>query len=142
MITRRTKIQLAVFLALTLAGVSFVGAKYARLDQLLFDTRYDVVAHFADSGGVFTGAEVTYRGVTVGEVGDMQLTAEGVDVTLLIDNEHDDIPAETRALVGNRSAVGEQYVELQPEADGEPYLESGSEIERSKTAIPISSTKW
>ena len=44
--------------------------------------------------------------------------------------------------MGNRSAVGEQYVELQPEVDGEPYLESGSEIERSMTAIPISSTKW
>ena len=77
MITRQTKIQLAVFLALTLAGVSFVGAKYARLDQLLWDTSYDVTAHFADSGGVFSGAEVTYRGVTVGEVGDMQLTDGG-----------------------------------------------------------------
>ena len=44
--------------------------------------------------------------------------------------------------MGNRSAVGEQYVELQPNANGEPYLEDGSEIEQSQTEIPITSSKW
>ena len=141
MITGRTKIQLIAFLVITLVGVSVVGAKYARLDRLIMDTSYDVTAHFAESGGIFTGAEVTYRGVTVGRVGSMELTEEGVDVVLDIENDHDDIPADTRALVGNRSAVGEQYVELQPLSDGEPYLESGSEIELSKTDTPIATTE-
>ncbi len=142
MITQRTKIQLVIFLVITLAGVSFVGAKYARLDRLLLDTSYQVVAHYDDSGGIFTGAEVTYRGVQVGRVSSMELTEEGVDVTLSINNDYDDIPADSRALVGNRSAVGEQYVELQPQSDTEPYLKSGSEIDRSKTDIPITTTKW
>lgn len=142
MITRRTKIQLAIFVALTLVLVSFVGAKYARLDRLLMDTGYEVTASYAESGGIFTGAEVTYRGVTVGRVSGMELTDEGVDVKLQIDEEYDDIPAQTRALVGNRSAVGEQYVELQPERNGEPFLKDGSQIEQSKTDTPISSTEW
>jgi phospholipid/cholesterol/gamma-HCH transport system substrate-binding protein len=142
MITRRTKIQLAVFLAITLAGVSFVGARYARLDKLVYDSSYSVTAQYADSGGIFSGAEVTYRGVTVGRVSKMELTEEGVDVVLDIENKHDDIPADTRALVGNRSAVGEQYVELQPQSDGKPYLKSGSKIEKSMTATPIASTEW
>ena len=141
MITKRTKVQLIVFVAITLIGVTFVGAKYARLDRLFLDTSYDVTAHFSESGGIFSGAEVTYRGVTVGEVGSMELTDEGVDVVLDIENDHDDIPAETRALVANRSAVGEQFVELQPESDGEPYLKSGSEIEQSMTDTPIHPTE-
>ena len=37
MITRRTKIQLLVFVLITLLGVSYVGARYARLDRLFFD---------------------------------------------------------------------------------------------------------
>ena len=142
MITGRTKIQLVVFVVITLLGVSFVGAKYAQLDRLFIDEAYTVNAHFSDSGGIFDGAEVTYRGVTVGRVVDLELTNDGVDVMLEIQDDYDDIPAQTDALVGNRSAVGEQYVELQPTANGEPYLKDGSEIEDSNTAIPISTTKW
>lgn len=142
MITRRTKIQLVVFLVLTLAGITFVGARYARLDRLLWSTSYPVTAHFSESGGIFSGAEVTYRGVEVGRVSSMELTDDGVDVVLDIENDYDDIPADTRAVVGNRSAVGEQYVELQPQSDGEPYLEDGSEIDRSMTETPIATTEW
>ena len=141
MITRRTKIQLAVFVVITLLGVTFVGAKYARLDRLFYDDSYTVVAHFPDSGGVFEGAEVTYRGTTVGRVGEMRLTDEGVDVHLDIDNEWDSIPADTAAVVANRSAVGEQFVDLQPHVDGGPYLEDDSEIAQEQTAIPIATSK-
>ncbi len=142
MITRRTKIQLMVFVLITMVGVAFVGARYARLDRLFFDDSYRVAAHFAESGGIFAGAEVTYRGVTVGRVGSLELTDEGVDVMLDIDNSHSEIPSESRALVANRSAVGEQYVELQPETDDGPYLDEGSEIPLAMTETPISTTKF
>jgi phospholipid/cholesterol/gamma-HCH transport system substrate-binding protein len=137
MITRRTKIQLMIFVLITLVGVSYVGARYARLDRLVVDDSYTVVAHFAESGGIFTGGEVTYRGVRVGEVSSMELTEDGVDVHLQIVNDYDTIPADTIALVGNRSAVGEQYVELQPQADSEPYLSDDSEIATENTRTPI-----
>lgn len=137
MITRRTKVQLIVFAIITLVGVSFVGARYARLDRLLVDQSYTVVAHFADSGGAFAGAEVTYRGVGIGKVDKLVLTDDGVDVHLEIDDEHDDIPADSLAVVGNRSAVGEQYVELQPQTDDGPYLEDRSEIAVGSTRTPI-----
>ena len=48
--------------------MSFVGARYARLDRLVVDDSYTVVAHFSESGGIFAGGEVTYRGVRVGQV--------------------------------------------------------------------------
>ena len=74
MITRRTKLQLMIFVLITLVGVSYVGARYARLDRLLFDDAYTVVAHFPESGGIFAGAEVTYRGVKIGQVETLELT--------------------------------------------------------------------
>lgn len=141
MITRRTRIQLLVFVAITLLGVSYVGARYARLDRLLVDDHYTVVAHFADSGGIFSGGEVSYRGVQIGRVGELELTDGGVDVHLDIDNGYDDIPADTLAVVGNRSAVGEQYVELQPQTDQAPYLQDGSQIARDDTRTPIATQK-
>lgn len=141
MITRQTKLQLIVFALITMVGVSFVGARYARLDRLVFDDSYRVVAHFAESGGIFQGAEVSYRGVTVGQVGQMVLTDKGVDVMLDIQKGSKSIPSDTKAIVGNRSAVGEQYVELQPETKSGPYLEDKSQIPVNMTATPIPATK-
>jgi phospholipid/cholesterol/gamma-HCH transport system substrate-binding protein len=137
MITHRTKIQLMIFALITLLGVSYVGARYARLDRLVMDETYTVVAHFPDSGGIFAGGEVTYRGVRVGEVTSLELTDAGVDLNMDIDNAYNTIPADTLAIVGNRSAVGEQYVELQPQTDSEPYLSDDSEIATENTRTPI-----
>jgi len=39
--------------------------------------------------------------------------------------------------VANRSAVGEQYVDLRPDDDKGPYLTDGSVIPQDRTAIPI-----
>lgn len=137
MITRRTKVQLLVFAIITLLGVSFVGARYAHLDRAFYDADYTVTARFPDSGGIFAGGEVTYRGVGVGTVKKLELTDDGVDVVMDIEKSYDEIPAETLAVVGNRSAVGEQYVELQPQRDDGPYLHDGSVIKESDTRIPI-----
>jgi phospholipid/cholesterol/gamma-HCH transport system substrate-binding protein len=137
MITQKTKLQLMVFALITMVGVAYVGAKYARLDRLIFDDSYRVVAHFKDSGGIFDGASVSYRGVTVGQVGDLEVTDDGVDVVMQIDNDAEKIPADTNALVANRSAVGEQYVDLLPNTDSGPYLQDDSVIQESKTATPI-----
>ena len=141
MITARTKKQLIAFVILTLVGVTFVGARYARLDRLFYDSAYTVTAHYAQSGGIFKGAEVTYRGVGIGQVEDMKLTDKGVDVLLSIDKSTEKIPEDSLALVGNKSAVGEQYVELQPNVDDGPYLKDGSEIETPETAVPVSTTE-
>ncbi len=118
-------------------GVSYVGARYAKLDRFFRDDSYTVVAHFEQSGGIFAGAEVTYRGVGVGTVKALEATEEGVDVTLEIDRGYDKIPDESKAIVGNRSAVGEQYVEIQPQRDDGPYFDEGGEIPVDMTETPI-----
>jgi phospholipid/cholesterol/gamma-HCH transport system substrate-binding protein len=142
MIARRTKVQLAIFALITMLGVTFVGAKYAQLNRLFYSTSYTVVAHFQDSGGMYAGGLVSYRGVSVGEVKKLQLTHDGVDAYLDIDKAWDDkIPASSLAVVGNRSAVGEQYVDLQPQTDDGPYLHDGSQIAMADTRTPLPTQK-
>jgi phospholipid/cholesterol/gamma-HCH transport system substrate-binding protein len=142
MITRRTKVQLAIFALITMLGVSFVGAKYAQLNRLFYNTSYTVIAHFQDSGGMYAGGLVSYRGVRVGEVQKLVLTYDGVDAYLDIDRGWDEkIPADTLAVVGNRSAVGEQYVDLQPQTDNAPYLHDGSQIAMADTRTPLPTQK-
>ncbi|MBC9730423.1 MCE family protein [Streptomyces sp. TRM68367] len=137
MITRMVKAQLLAFATVTAVGVSYVGAEYVGLTDSLLDRGYTVTADFADSGGIFTGAEVTYRGVPVGRVGDLRLNGSGVIVPLNIEDGAPRIPADTLAVVADRSAVGEQYVDLQPRHSGGPYLMKGSAIPRGSTRTPL-----
>lgn len=141
MLRRSVKIQLALFVAITLVGVSYVSAKYVGLFNGLFgDNSCTVHADFADSGGIFTNAEVTYRGVTVGSVGQLHLTDTGVRVDLdLKDCTNPRVPAtDLAATVSDRSVIGEQYVNLLPTTDVGPFLASGAVITQDRTSIPIS----
>ncbi|UPK75870.1 MCE family protein [Nocardioidaceae bacterium SCSIO 66511] len=138
MITRATRLRLLIFVVLTLVGIAYVGARYAQVDRLVIDRTYDVTVDLPESGGIFVGADVSYRGVSVGRVSDLKLSETGVHTTLSIDDTNDDIPSDLEAVVADKSAVGEQYVDLQPRTDSEPYLADGSVIEQADTTTPIS----
>ncbi|MFF3314758.1 MCE family protein [Streptomyces sp. NPDC003035] len=141
MITRTVKAQLLAFALLTAVGVSYVGAEYTGLVDRLLNRGYTVRAEFADSGGIYSGAEVTYRGVPVGRVGDLRLAESGgVSVALLLEDAPT-VPADSLAVVANRSAVGEQYVDLQPRSAGGPALRDGSTIPRRNTRVPVPTTE-
>lgn len=141
MITRTVRWQLVALALVTLVGVGYAGFRYAGLDRIFGATTYPVVVQLADSGGIFTGADVTYRGVSVGRVGALTLTGSGVDVQLDIENDAPEIPADARAVVGNLSAIGEQYVDLQPgPAPGSgpvQTLAAGAVIPQDRTQTPV-----
>ncbi len=142
MITRRTKAQLVVFLIVALLGVTYAGGKYAGLGRLVpgYDRGYLVHAAFTDSGGIFKGAQVTLRGVPAGLVEDISLTDTGIDVALRL-RPGQKVNTPVKAFVGNRSAVGEQYVDLQPQTDDPTYLKAGDTIPQAMTGIPIQPTQ-
>lgn len=134
--SRLVSTQLILFVIIAILGVVYVGAKYVRIDQLLGFGQYTVIGEFTDSGGIFENAEVTYRGIPVGRVGALDLTEKGVNVELKMDKSGPDVPSDTIAVVANRSAIGEQYVDLQPRTDQGPFLQDGDVIAEADTSIP------
>ncbi|HEX8001351.1 MAG TPA: MlaD family protein [Mycobacteriales bacterium] len=135
MIRRTVKIQLVVFVVITVMGILYAGLSLIGLEAV--KRPYTVKVDLASSGGIFTGAEVTYRGVRVGQVGPMHLTRDGVVADLKIDKDVRIPAAGTLAVIANKSAVGEQYVDLRPPQSGAPYLRDGDSILRSHTRLPI-----
>jgi phospholipid/cholesterol/gamma-HCH transport system substrate-binding protein len=136
MIRRRIKIQLMIFAVISALGVAYVGLRYVGVPGI--HRTYTVNVDLAESGGIFSNAEVTYRGVAIGRVGKLELRPHSVRVQLKL-NPGVKIPSDTRAVVENRSAVGEQYVDLQPARNGGPYLRAGDVIPvgRTRTPLPI-----
>ncbi|PRX43665.1 phospholipid/cholesterol/gamma-HCH transport system substrate-binding protein [Prauserella shujinwangii] len=139
MLTRKVRLQVIAFVLVALAGISYVSATYVGLDRLVGGSGYVVRARLAESGGIFGNAEVTYRGVAIGRVGQLRLAGEGVEADLRIDDDAPPVPADVLAVVAHRSAVGEQYVDLRPRSDGAPYLADGSVIEAEDTETPLRS---
>ena len=138
MIRRTVKFQLAAFVVISLVGIFYVGSNYIGL-HLFSPGPYTVKLNLTGTGGIFSNAEVTERGVTVGRVGAMKVTPQGVQVDLNIDHGKK-IPADVHATVANLSAVGEQYVDLDPQTDirpGVPLLKDGSVIPASATTLPL-----
>jgi phospholipid/cholesterol/gamma-HCH transport system substrate-binding protein len=133
-IRRFVKVQLVIFVMLAMVLVAYVGVQFIGVSA--FTKPFHVTAQFRDSGGIFTNAEVTYRGVGVGRVGKLTLRENGVDVTLNMDKGAE-VPADTIASVFNKSPVGEQYVDLIPRSKGAPYLKDGSVIPPEDTRTPV-----
>lgn len=136
MIARRIKIQLVIFLVLTVSGIAYAGFNYVGFHPFGFGAPYQLTAQFSGSGGIFAGAQVTERGEVVGTVTSLTLVPHGVAVHLAIDPGFH-IPANSRAAVRNLSAVGEQYVDITPSSAGPPYLRAGSVIPLARTSVPL-----
>lgn len=128
--------RLTLFFVLSLVAVGYTGARYAQVTDKLLSRTYTVQVDLEESGGAFEGAEVTYRGVPVGRVTDVALSDDGVVAELTI-RDRWKVPADVAANVHNRSAVGEQYVDLVPRRSGAPYLQDGARIDRADTSIPL-----
>lgn len=139
MLTLGTKVKLIAFAVLAVVVLAFTAVRYANLGRFIgLSGYYPVKMYLPESGGLYNDANVTYRGVSVGRVGSMGLTANGVVVNLDINNTAPKIPATgLQVTVADLSAVGENYVNLRPQTSSGPYLTAGSVIPQHVTQLPL-----
>lgn len=130
MVSRKLRFQIGIFVLITLLGVSFVGIKYLGW----FDQSYTVYVDAKATGGAYEHAAVAYRGVPVGRVGDVTVHGKGARLELHIESDVK-IPKNSKVVVAQRSAVGEQYVDLRPATSDGPYLANGDKL--SDVALPL-----
>ena len=137
MIRRSVWIKTIAFVVIAVLGVTYVLVHYIGVGQSLIGSGYTAYVDLPDSGGLFSSASVTYRGVEVGRVGGITLRPDGIRVALNFTSDRH-IPASTTAVVGNGSPIGEQFIDLRPTSDNPPYLHGGSVIPQSRTSLPTS----
>jgi phospholipid/cholesterol/gamma-HCH transport system substrate-binding protein len=136
-LTKRIKIQLAVFLAIALTSLTVMAFGIMHVMSEFFGVgRYTVTLQLPQAGGLYPSGNVTYRGVEVGRVVTVRLTDTGAEATLSLKTGID-IPAkDLNAEVHSVSAVGEQYVALVPGSANGPALKDGDVIPEDRTHIP------
>ncbi|MCV7055114.1 MCE family protein [Mycolicibacterium gilvum] len=135
MLTRFVRIQLIVFTIASAVGLGAMVFVYLQAPVLLGIGRMTVALKLPNTGGLYEFSNVTYRGIEVGKVTGIEPTSDGVTVTMSLKSSPQ-IPADLTANVRSVSAVGEQYVDLQPRSDAGPYLQDGSVITGDRSSIP------
>lgn len=135
MLTRFVRTQLIIFTVASIVGVAVMVFGYMQLPTLLGIGRLTVSLDMPATGGLYRFSNVTYNGVQIGRVTAVELTDTGARATLSLDRSPK-VPADLRAQVLSVSAVGEQYVDLRPNTDAEPYLQDGDVISAENTTIP------
>lgn len=114
----------------TLVTVVVVGAlQYQNLPLVNQTTTYS--AHFADAGGLFTGATVEVSGYPAGRVSDIELDGTAVLVRFSIDNDIRMGDA-TEAAIRTKSLLGTKMLTVTPRGGG--HLDGPIPI--SRTASP------
>lgn len=135
MLTRFVRNQLIIFTIASVIGIAAMVLVYMQVPTLLGIGRMTVKVELPRTGGLYRFSNVTYRGVQIGKVTDVRATRAGAEATLSL-NTSPKIPADLQASVLSVSAVGEQYVDLQPRTDAGPYLQNGSVIAAKNTTVP------
>jgi phospholipid/cholesterol/gamma-HCH transport system substrate-binding protein len=136
MLTRRIKIQLSIFGTLTLIAVGVLVVHYLHMPTLMGVGQYTLKADLPASGGLYATANVTYRGITIGEVTNVEPTRKGVVATMRIADKYK-IPIDASANVHSVSAVGEQYVDLVSEGNPGQHFSDGQTITKSTVPAQI-----
>ena len=139
MLTRFIRRQLMVFAALTVVAIVVLGWYYLRIPALMGIGQYTLQAELPASGGLYPTANVTYRGINVGKVTDVQPTEDGVRATMSISSDHK-IPVDVTANVHSVSAVGEQYLDLVSAHNPDKYLSPGQTITKGTVPAEIGAT--
>ncbi|EUA40744.1 mce related family protein [Mycobacterium avium subsp. avium 2285 (R)] len=133
MLTPFVRRQLVAFGILTVISLLVLGIYYLQIPSLVGIGRYTLKAELPASGGLYPTANVTYRGITIGKVTDVEPTEHGAEATMSIDS-HYKIPIDAVANVHSVSAVGEQYLDLVSSGNPGKYLSSGQTI--TKGTVP------
>ncbi len=128
--------RIIAFVILSAVGIVYIAAAYLGLVDKVLGRGLEVQATLPTSGGLFEGSEVTYRGVKIGLVDTMTATREGVTLDLALE-EGTKLPLGSPMFVHNLSAVGEQYLDFEPESDEGPYAENGDVLEGSEKSLPV-----
>ena len=135
--SKSVEIGTGAFVLLGFAALFFLTTQTSNL-QSFDDGYYDVTAHFDNIGGLKVRSPVSMAGVRIGRVQSIEFDRERFDavVVLRIDARYDQIPDDSDASILTAGLLGSQYVGLQP-GGSDLYLESGSELEFTQSAIVL-----
>ncbi|MCV7065921.1 MCE family protein [Mycolicibacterium farcinogenes] len=122
----------AVMIAGFLLYVADLGVRIAPPEN-----RTNLTMDVSDVNNLVAGSNVLFRGVPVGKVDRIITSNSHAAVHFYIDNKYT-VPGDSLVRLENLSALGESYLELEPQVDGSPAFVDGQHIAAESIVAPKS----
>lgn len=117
------KVGIMVAIALTILGILIIAAR----GTYLFQKGYTLKVYFDYVSGLDVGAPVRLAGMQVGEVKDLKLVGEKIEVTLKLKSTAK-VRTDSDVTINSLGIVGEKYVEITLGSPQAKILKQGSVI--------------
>ena len=99
---------------------------------------YRVKAHMPESALLVKEADVRMAGLDIGKVKNLKLSREGgSEVEMEIDPEFSPLPKDVKAILRQKSLLGQIYIELTPGTRDGPKLDDGETIPAKSVVEPV-----
>jgi len=98
---------------------------------------YRVKINFNEATQLAQEADVRISGVPVGRVKTKELDDDSTSVELEIDGRYAPIPADTQAILRQKTLLGETYVELTPGTKDGPMVDDGGTLSKSNVSPTV-----
>ena len=92
----------------------------------------EIIANFEQVGDLVENANVQASDVEIGTIQKIELDGWEAQVTMCL-QEGQKIPQDSLAIVRTTSLLGEKFIDLQPQSDGEPFLADGDILDVDQT---------
>ncbi|MVU80775.1 MCE family protein [Nocardia sp. ET3-3] len=98
---------------------------------------YDITMRFASALNLPAGADVMLNGLRVGQVGDVAVGGDAVEVTVNVKSDAN-IPVDVRGVIRQDTLLGDPYIALEEDSTAAPagYLKPGSTVPVTQTTAP------
>jgi phospholipid/cholesterol/gamma-HCH transport system substrate-binding protein len=139
MINRKSlELWVGLFVAAGILALAMLAFKVGNLTTADVVDGYQVKANFDNVGGLKVKAAVTVAGVRVGRVTGIAFDSNRYQaiVTMDIDGQYKNIPADSTANILTSGLLGDQYIGVEPGGE-ETYLKDGDTILRTQSALVL-----
>ncbi len=131
---RRSAVLMAMAFTLSCLGlIVFVWTQFGGTIPFAPQS-YQVRATFQETGLLVPGADVRISGVDIGRVASVSRRGTASLVTLKIQRRYAPVPADTRAILRQKTLLGEAYIELSPGTGHSRMLPDGGMLPASQVA--------
>ncbi|MDQ5847476.1 MAG: outer membrane lipid asymmetry maintenance protein MlaD [Pseudomonadota bacterium] len=126
-----------IFVVIGIAALIFLALRVGNLSSFSTAQTYQVLAKFANIGGLKVRAPVKSAGVVVGRVADIRFDNESYEalVSVNVDSSYQ-FPRDTTAKILTSGILGEQYVGLEAGGDG-VMLKHGDRLRLTQSAVVL-----
>ena len=128
----RVEVLVGIFVLAGAVALGYLSIKLGKL-EVLGNRGYEVVAEFADIGGLKSGSTVEIAGVQVGRVTGIGLKDYQAEVRIRM-NPGVKLQEDSIASIKTKGLIGEKFVQLSP-GGSDDYIKPGGRIRETESAI-------